>query len=173
VPDTAATISKSGHEESTAVYATLLHDLREPVFRYLVGMTGERLTAEDLTQEVFLRAYGSLRSLRDPTAARAWLFAIAANTARSHLRRRRLERWLPLAAVDSRVEPQPLPDGALGRALRRLSAEDRDALLLIGHVGLNAGEASRVLGISLAATQKRWQRACERLRSAMEEETKP
>jgi RNA polymerase sigma-70 factor (ECF subfamily) len=164
-------IPKAVHDNPTAVYVTLLHDLREPVYRYLVGMTGDRLAAEDLTQDVFLRAYRALPSLRDPSAARAWLFSIAANAARSHLRRRRLERWLPLSTLDARAEPQPLPDGALGRALRRLAAEDRDALLLIGYVGLSAAEASRVLGISLAATQKRWQRAAERLRAAMEKET--
>jgi RNA polymerase sigma-70 factor (ECF subfamily) len=154
-----------------AVYMTQLIELREPVFRYLVGMTGDRLTAEDLTQDVFLRAFRALPSLRDPSAARARLFAIAANVARSHLRRRMLERWLPLGSLDAHDAPQPLPDGTLGRALRRLSGDDRDALLLVGHVGLNAAEASLVLGISLAATQKRWQRACERLRAAMEEET--
>lgn len=160
-----------------ATFDALVADAGEAVARYLYGMTGDRAAAEDLAQEVFLRAWTHLETLRDPAAARSWLFAIAANTARRHLRRAHRFGWLPLEALPL-AAPRLTVDGrddlpedavALERALGRLGADDRAVLLLVGAHDLTIGEAAEALGISAAATKKRWQRACARFRDAMPE----
>lgn len=159
----------------TAAFAALVADAGEAIARYLYGMTGDRATAEDLAQDVFTAAWQHVGELRDPSAARSWLFAIAANTARRHLRRAHRFGWLPLEAlplaaprlvVDGRDD---LPDDAvaLERALGRLGADDRAVLLLVGVHDLTIGEAAAALGITPAAAKKRWQRACARFRDAM------
>lgn len=161
----------------TLTFNALVADAGEAVARFLYGMTGDRATAEDLAQETFLLAWTHIDELREPTAARSWLFAIAANTARRHLRRAHRFGWLPLdalplaaprLAVDGRDD---LPDDgvALERALGQLGADDRAVLLLVGAHDLSIGEAAEALGISPAAAKKRWQRACARFRDAMPE----
>lgn len=157
-----------------AVYDELYQNNVVPVFRYIFGMVGDRAVAEDLTQDVFLVACERLHQVRDPDRLRGWLFAIAANITRKHLRRRRSWRWLPHVAAElgaSHGDGGPGIDEssvAIQQVLGSLSEDDRHVLLLVGYLGFSAAEAAAVLNISIAATQKRWQRACARFRAAME-----
>ncbi len=59
-----------------------------PVISFIYDMVNQRELAEELTQETFVRAYRSLRSLRDDTKLSTWLFGIAKNVARESLRQR-------------------------------------------------------------------------------------
>lgn len=177
-PDAVAALgAASVASPNAALFQALVAETGEAIARYLYGMTGDRAAAEDLAQETFLRAWTHLDALRDPASARSWIFAIAANTARRHLRRASRFGWLPLEAlpiaaprlaVDGRDD---LPDDAvaLERALGRLGADDRAVLLLVGAHDLTIAEAAAALGVSPAAAKKRWQRACARFRDAMPE----
>jgi RNA polymerase sigma-70 factor (ECF subfamily) len=157
------------------LYAGLVADHAEGVARFLYGMVGHRQTAEDLAQETYLRAWTGLDSLREPDSARSWLFAIAANTARRHLRQAGRLGWLPLDALRpaaARMEPGDGLDEtalALEQALGRLGAEDRAILLLVGERDLTLTEAASALGIAPEAAKKRWQRACARFKKVMDE----
>ncbi len=57
-----------------------------PVVSFVYDMVGDRALAEDLTQETFVRAYKYLDALRDESKFSTWLFSIAKNVAREHLR---------------------------------------------------------------------------------------
>jgi RNA polymerase sigma-70 factor (ECF subfamily) len=59
------------------------------IHRYLVRVTRHRAEAEDLSQETFLRAYRAYRTLSEDANVRAWLFAIATNLFRNHVRSER------------------------------------------------------------------------------------
>lgn len=165
-----------GARDREARYAALVERDSVGVFRLMYGMVGDRAEAEDLTQDAFLRAYELWHQLRSPDGARGWLFTIAANLARQHLRRRRRWQWLPLDGLDRlprgasshAIEPD---DDATTRILDQLKPEDRAVLVLMGLLDLSAAEAAGVLGIRTAAVHKRWQRACARFRAvaAMEE----
>ena len=88
-------------------------DLDE-VFRAYAGyvativlrILGQRDEVEDVVQDVFLSALGSLPRLRDPAALKGWLAAIAVRRASDRLRRRRL---LLLLRLTRAAEPDPLP----------------------------------------------------------------
>jgi RNA polymerase sigma-70 factor (ECF subfamily) len=56
------------------------------IHRYLRRITARSSVAEDLSQETFLRAYRAYRALPEDANVRAWLFAIATNLFRNHLR---------------------------------------------------------------------------------------
>ena len=159
------------------MFDALVAEAGEAVARYLYGMTGDRAAAEDLAQDVFTAAWQQLDALRDPAAARSWPFAIAANAARRHLRRRSRFGWLPLEALPL-AAPRLVADGrddlpddavALERALGRLTADDRAVVLLVGAHDLSIAEAAEALGVSPAAAKKRWQRACARFRAELPE----
>lgn len=157
-----------------ALYRDLVDRSADGVLRYVYGMVGDPTVAEDLTQDVFLRAWEHLDELRDASAARSWLFAIAANAARRQLKRASRFAWLPL---DPRRQDagNPNPDGVnegaeIERALGKVSDDDRAVVLLVGLEGFSLSEAAGVLGTSPAAAKKRWQRACARLRTLIEAE---
>lgn len=63
-----------------------------PVLSFIFDMVGDRAQAEDLAQETFVRAFKGLDSLRDETKLSTWLFSIAKNCAREHLRTRGRDR---------------------------------------------------------------------------------
>ncbi len=168
--DPSPTADTLGAAERSARYDALVADHAPAVLRYLYGVVGSRQAAEDLAQETYLRAWENLDRLRDPSRARSWLFAIAANTARRHLRRRGRFGWLPVDALlrsgshALQVDGLDAPAIPLEHALGTLSAADRQLVLLVGLEGFTIREAADVLSISPAAAKKRWQRACVRLR---------
>ncbi|MCB0217684.1 MAG: RNA polymerase sigma factor [Caldilineae bacterium] len=150
------------------------HGLR--VLRFLQGMTGDSDSAEDLAQDVFLKAWAALQDLREELSAAAWLYVIARNTAASHLAQARRRPSQPLGEAErepadpARPADETLPLRlAVRQALDRLEARDREILLLVGLAGLSAVEVAEMMGIGVEAARKRWQRAGHRFRQAMEE----
>jgi RNA polymerase sigma-70 factor (ECF subfamily) len=85
------------------------------VHRWMVRAVGEE-DADDMTQDVFLRAYRGLPRFRDQAPPRAWLAAIADNAIKNRYRSR--SRFRRIFAT------QPEPDSLAGRASARTSPED-------------------------------------------------
>jgi len=118
---------------------------------------------DDLVQEVFLRMYRKLPSLRDPSALRAFVLSIAMRVVKGELRSRWLRRWLrpasdgadrEILADDADLEARE----ALARFYRildGLGADHRTAFVLRYVEGLELVEVAAALDISLA-TIKRW-----------------
>ena len=140
----------------------------DDVYRYLLYMTANPSTAEDLTSETFERAL--MRWARfDPRrgSVQTWLCQLARSAALDHFRaedrrRRREER----AAEPDRGAELELPDEygpVLRQALRTLSAADREVIVLRVVLEQDAQTAARVLGISPSACTTRLQRALDRL----------
>lgn len=125
--------------------------------------------AEDLCAEVFARAFRG-RSRYDPRyeTALPWLLGIATNIIGDHRRaeRRRL-RTLERIAVRGKAAPHDPAAASLApevvRALRRLRAEERDALLLVVWGELSYDEAARALGVPIGTVRSRIARARRRL----------
>ena len=80
----------AGDEQSIE---TLVRQYETDVFRLALSIVGETGEANEVTQETFIAALKSLRTYREKSSFKAWLFTIAVNTSRSHLRKRKaLER---------------------------------------------------------------------------------
>jgi RNA polymerase sigma-70 factor, ECF subfamily len=155
-------------------YLDLVARYESAILRYLYRIVGDADTAEDLTQETYLKAYRALGQLEMGDAAevrrRAWLYRIAHNTATDHLRRRARRRWLSLDGLRG-VASDDRPAAAVAlepvrQALGAISEEHRAVIHLFAEVGLTAAEAAEVLGISEAAARKRRQRAREAFEAA-------
>lgn len=136
------------------------------LYGYLARRVGPFL-ARDLAAEAFTRAYASRNgfdALRGEP--RAWLFGIANNVLRGHYHdeERRLEA---IAGVGHR-QPDNLPDEPrLADALRVLSREDRDSLLLFAWAGLSYEEIATALDVPVGTVRSRINRARTRLRDAL------
>ena len=82
-------------------FETLFRRYQAPLCRHLTRMLNDRATAEDLVIETFHRLHLHRDRFWEGALVRPWVYAIANNLARNRLRRERLGRWLPLAAVDA------------------------------------------------------------------------
>lgn len=133
--------------------------------------------AEDLTAEVFLRALRSFDRF-DPSAGspRAWLFRIAQNALRDHLRQARRRRVVPLAGMRDLEYQAPSPEerllweeevAGLLAAVAELSPDDREVIGLCYGSELSMAEAGEILGLSAATTRTRLWRALGRLRKVL------
>jgi RNA polymerase sigma-70 factor (ECF subfamily) len=138
---------------------------------YLARRVG-REHAEDLTAEVFVRAFrvrARFRAERD--SALPWLLGIAGHLIADHRReeRRRLAALQRLAIATPEASSNDRPNLApeTVRRLRRLPAADRDALLLVVWGELSYAEAAEALGVPIGTVRSRIARARDRLAAAI------
>ena len=156
----------------------VLFDRRAPaVHRYLARRLGPD-AADDLLSEVFIRAAGSLRKVygHATDSALPWLYGIARNVVREHLRRSgpRGERVVSVSgsdgvdweAVDERLDAE-LVSAPLRQAMSELSAGEREILLLVSWEQLSVAEAALTLGITATAARSRLHRARARAAAAL------
>lgn len=146
------------------------------VYRFALRLArGDVHAAEDLTQETMLRAWRHRERLRDATAARTWLFHIAANAWRDEERRRGVRRaWLRRAAAHATQPPPPPPraesEEAVGLALRaldRLPDRQREVVFLTACEGLSIEDTAAVLSIGAGAVRSSLSLARLRLRQEL------
>lgn len=152
-------------------------------------MCGRRDDAEEVLQETLMKAYLSLKDLRDPGALRTWVYRIAANACLKMRRRGKseprreiaLEDLLPRAGEDggppqiadwSDVPLDRLLKGELKmkleEAILSLPKDYRIVLVLRDQEGLGTREAAEILGISETLAKVRLHRARLALRKAMD-----
>ncbi len=140
---------------------SVIHDrYRQRLFAYSRQMLGgSRQDAEDALQDVFLRAYSSLRTNDRPLSLRAWLYRVAHNRCIDHLR-----RPAPPAAdlFDTSRKPlhDPMDEAVRREDLRQLVADvqrlpeqQRSALLMREMDGMSYAELAEALGVSLQAVK--------------------
>lgn len=146
------------------------------VFSVCFRMLGEWHEAEDLTQEVFFKAYKSLHQLRGEAKVSTWLYRIAVNLCLNRLRRRKRERWFSLdwlfesqgetAAGLPAEEGTPSTaleaaetHGLVQAAVKALPAQQRAALVLSVYERLSYQEIAAVMQCSVSSVESRLHRA--------------
>lgn len=148
----------------------LFAEYAQPLFGFLVYRTGDRNLAEDLVADTFERAVrGGRRFDRRRGSEKTWLYAIALNCLRDHLRQVNAEsRALQRHGVDEQTDPDWLllieSRDELGRALKRLSREEREVIALRYGGGLTIPEVARVLDAPVTTVEGRAYRALRKLR---------
>ena len=82
-----STLVERARQGESAAYDTLVDLYANRLYGYLYRLTGSRTEAEDLFQEVFVRVVRTLPAYRDDGRFEGWLFRIATNLVRDHVRR--------------------------------------------------------------------------------------
>lgn len=157
-------------------FAVIVHAYERLVYTYVFRLVDDRLLAEDLTQDVFLRAYRGLPGFEGGSAFTTWLFQIAKNRVIDELRAN--ERKLQPLNIDEVTVPtlgEPLfeqaePIELLWAAVGKLTLDLREALLLRDVVGLSYAEMADSLEITLATVKWRIHKARESVQAALERE---
>jgi RNA polymerase sigma-70 factor (ECF subfamily) len=137
---------------------------------WLLRQLHEQVHADDLLQDVFLKAMRRGKNFCSLENARAWLFEVTRNTLADHLRRRRDSIELPQdlpAEVGEPAAPVETLAGCLPRILSELSPEDREAITRCDLEGMSQAEYATLVGVSLPGAKSRVQRARLRLREQL------
>ena len=155
----------------------LVVEHQDAVVRYLTRMLGNREEAMDLGQEVFLAAFRFIDKFRGDSSLKTWLFRIALNLCKNHIRykeRRKSRRQgsfddayeqADFNPVGSRPEsPEALVrarelQGILGEGLKQLSVEFREALILRDVELMSYDEVAAATGLPAGTVKSRIHRA--------------
>jgi RNA polymerase sigma-70 factor, ECF subfamily len=158
--------AKRGNVEA---YNLLVSRWEKRVFNYLLRLVGHREDAMDVSQDVFLKAYQNLPRLDEPEKFAGWLFRIAHNEAFSLLRKRRPEGELPFETGSSepgRLLPMEL-SLAVESALKRLSEDQREAVLLKVYQGFKFEEMAEILECPVSTVKSRLYTGLENLKNTL------
>jgi RNA polymerase sigma-70 factor (ECF subfamily) len=136
---------------------------------------GSRADADDLTQEVYVRALPALSRFRGDSSARTWLLQIARHVCADHVRRATRRRALRARLVqrsspDDLVEPPRTGELDLDEAIGQLDGDRRDAFVLTQVAGLSYAEAAEVCGVPIGTIRSRVARARADLLDALTDE---
>jgi RNA polymerase sigma-70 factor (ECF subfamily) len=159
-------------------FAALFDRHSVEIFRYLARRLGPDV-AEDATAETFLTAFRKRdRFSAERDDARPWLYGIATRTIGEH-RRAEARRRRAFGRLDTTTATEPFEELAAGRVsaqrlggrlagmLGRLSAGERDLLLLIAWADLTYEEAAEALGVPVGTVRSRLHRARRKARTAL------
>ncbi len=136
---------------------------------YLAHRLSDRNAAEDLVQEVFLRALRQGAEFCAIGEPRAWLFQVARNALVDHVRAQRNTVPLPDDLADEKESAAPVDElaGCLERSLAALSPVDRDVIRRCDLEGMKLQSYARAHGLTLPAVKSRIQRARRRMRAIL------
>lgn len=169
----AALIDQLRRQEEDA-FTFMYERHKAQIYNYLYRLSGSRELADDLTHDTFLSAYESLPKLRPDSNIAPWLYRIASNRFRDHLRRKRVISWLQWgdsareeACLAVRGDEESLPDReAVQMALAQLKPEYAICLVLRLAEGFSSDETAQILGISPEAVRMRLSRARQMFKTA-------
>lgn len=169
-----APVRSPAEQSRAALFERLYRDHADRIYGLCLRMSGDRVRATELAQDVFVRAWEQLDRLRPDSDAGAWLWRLATNTVLNAMRseRRRFARVAPVA------EPALLERGSLGTplpvrrmsidaAIARLPERAREVFVLHDVEGFSGPEIAELLGVAEGTVRAHLHRARTLMREAL------
>ncbi|CAN5852572.1 RNA polymerase sigma factor [soil metagenome] len=155
-------------------FNTLVDRHAASVYRVALRLLGDPDDASDATQDVFLRAWRALGGFREDSLFATWIYRMTTNRCLNQLRRQRPTTSLPEVMITTDAGPERIAESRqqladLGRAMARLTPEQRAVLVLREFEHCSHQQIADTLGISVASVKSRLHRARIVLVSAMQE----
>lgn len=173
-------------EDDREAFDEIVARYKDGIYNYIWRMISNREDVEDLAQEVFVRAFASIKSFRRESNFRTWLYKIATNLCIDKYRRAGLERklFVPLEYEqdDSEFQTVDLPDSTqdpgrvyereelqieVHKALARLPEKARAAILLFDIEEMSYEEIAETVGCPVGTVKSRLFNARIQLRSLL------
>jgi RNA polymerase sigma-70 factor (ECF subfamily) len=150
-----------GRNGEMAALEALYGMFKGPVFGLLYRYAQNPTVAEDLLQDVFLKVFRNMPSVRDAATFPGWVFRIAVNTAYSHLRQKKVqnEKLVPLGDLEGRLEEpgaEPVErdlQGPLEEAIQGLAPRLRSVFVMHDVQGYKHEEIARALGCAVGTSK--------------------
>jgi RNA polymerase sigma-70 factor (ECF subfamily) len=159
--DELTTLALAAGEGDRVALAAFVRRTQPEVWRVCARL-GDQSAADDLTQEVYLRALPALPAFRGDASARTWLLQITRHVCADHVRRQTRSRALLQRLVQhhDRAEAASRSGEAdLDDAIARLGSDRREAFVLTQVLGLSYAEAAEVAGVPIGTIRSRVARA--------------
>jgi RNA polymerase sigma-70 factor (ECF subfamily) len=173
-PGTDEAVASKAAAGDRAAFAELHRRFADRVWSMAKRMTGDANRADDITQDVFRRALGSLAAYDPSRKFSSWLLKIATNRIVDDLTRRRL--WTGSGGADEAEAREPDPAAAalleedaerVRRALQAVPHAPRIVLLLFFQERLGYDEIAEMLGVSVNVARVRMFRGLRHLREEL------
>lgn len=163
-----------------AAFQELFHTYKDTVARVVFRIMGPSSEIEDVVQDVFVHVFRSLHSFRGDAKFSTWLYRLASNVTKMHLRRKKSRPRFADVPIPERLEPgMDAPDEqidrqkrveALYRLVDRLSEKKREVLVLHDFEGLPAKEIAEIVDAPVLTVRTRLFYARKELYAALAEE---
>lgn len=142
----------------------LIAERGDEIYRYCLGILRNHHSAQDATQEAFLRAYRGLSKFREDSSMRTWIMRIAINACRDQQRSAWWKRNIVVAEVPE-IDAWPSDPRAqeIWLVVDALPAKQREAILLYYYHGFSSAEIGVMLHIPKGSVCSNLQRAREKM----------
>lgn len=173
--------------EDVAAFDELVHRHQRKIYALVHHMTGNRQDAEDITQDVFVKAYSALRRFKGDSAFYTWVYRIAVNRTINYLKRRKRTGGVSLDDMDQAVERDPAfvelrsrespvrdlslteLQKKLNAALQTLSEKHRTVVVMHDIEGMPHEEIAKIVGCSVGTVRSRLFYARQHLQNELSE----
>jgi RNA polymerase sigma-70 factor (ECF subfamily) len=167
-------VVRTAEESRAALLERLYREHSDRIYGLCLRMSGDRVRATELAQDVFVRAWEQLDRLRPDSDAGAWLWRLATNVVLNEMRsdRRRLARVAPVAEPGrlERAElgtPLPVRRLSLDAAIARLPERAREVFVLHDVEGFAHAEVAGMLGVAEGTVRAHLHRARSLMRGML------
>ena len=163
-------------------FEEIVHRYKDPLVNFAYHFFGNRIDAEDVIQETFLRVYKNKHLYRNVAKFSTWIYTIASNLAKTELRRRRRRRFLSLSGMGYGEKDYDIPDGLsspdkivdeeikiveIRKEIKELPVKFREVVVLRDIQELSYEEISQILKIPLGTVKSRVNRGRSRLQKRL------
>ena len=156
---------------------TLMKEYGNDVLRTAYSYVKDKYTAEDIFQDVFVKAYRNLEGFRDDSSIKTWLIRITINTAKDYLKSSYSRKVVPMMDFkeDSIVSEDDFEevenrdrDRFVKETVMSLPEQYREVLLCMYYQEMSVAETSKCLGIPEGTVKSRLSRARDILKTRLE-----
>lgn len=169
-------------EGNLYAFEQIVQRYKEPLINFVYHFLGDRVDAEDVVQETFLRVYRNKHLYRNIAKFSTWIYTIASNLAKTELRRRRRRRILSLSNMgfdnrdydipDGEATPEGIVDGGMKesiirQAIETLPAKFKEVVILRDVQEFSYEEISEILDIPIGTVKSRVNRGRSRLQKKL------
>lgn len=170
------TRSQQGDQQA---FKEVVREFMPQLYTMVHAIIPQHEDVHDILQEVFIKVHRALPQLQNKQAFRSWIYRIALNTARNHLRSR-FRRELPIEPAEfarqGEASPQQIPEQLeqaetrqhILNALETLSPEHREVVTLVELQELNCTEAAEILACPAGTVRSRLHYARKKLKELLQ-----
>ena len=169
-----------------AAFALLVGRFKDPLTNFVFRFTGDWDDCNDIVQEAFVRVYRSKHSYKPVARFSTWVYTIATNLAKTHLRRKKLRNIVPFgtkgrddkeelydipdedARSDARVESS-MREQRIQKALNSLTAKYREVIVLRDVQELSYEEIAAITKLNIGTVKSRINRGRAQLQTMLKD----
>jgi RNA polymerase sigma-70 factor (ECF subfamily) len=181
-PETQLTqLVEKARDGNRAAFDQLIDRYQGDIYRMIFYRIRKQMDAEDLTQDVFIRAYRSIARLRKPGRFRSWLYTIAVNRVNDYFRKKKVRSIFKSSDEGPEVQPEAdehreKPEALeqvlkedfwrhVGRIAQKLSKMEREVFMLRFMDDLNIAEIAQILKKSESTVKTHLYRALAKFKN--------